>query len=222
LWIAIMAVIVIAFPCSCCDDDDALDDVFHVDGAGFWGTVGHDAPSGLWYIEVDLTKHSYFFPTNLPDSFKVEGIAIRFTGRFSRIDNPTANTDLSTCYKVNIKSVWLRQGEYESEDAVSYSFYINAEEALVPLEELPSFIQERVAVLSEFIYFYVGIGKVFRGEWNDRVVYAIYCTGSNHLKDIYYEDGSRIDFAKEDFKKFMTESQGWRCLYVIFDYTHGI
>ena len=68
----------------------------------------------------------------------------------------------------------------------------------------------------QFSSYGVTQGKVFRGEWNGKIVYHIYNPMSSCVYcETFYEDGSAVDFDSEDIiRSFQETSKNWTLIYI--------
>lgn len=56
--------------------------------------------------------------------------------------------------------------------------------------------------------------KIYRGEWNEQIVYFILNTLSScGFCEVYYEDGTKLSFSNNSSADFCTSSKNWKLIY---------
>ena len=107
-----------------------------------------------------------------------------------------------------------RESELSSTDDRSFFQKLNeAPVVLVPKDELPKWLIEKVGFYGMDAERDVLLPKVFRGIWNGRVTYFLQIYFSSCVMcDTYYENGEKINWAVQDghnSDKFCSESKDW-------------
>lgn len=85
----------------------------------------------------------------------------------------------------------------------------------VTLASLPEWLA-KLFENGQFSSFGITRGKVFRGEWNGKIVYHIYNPMSSCVYcEMFYEDGNAIVFDSEDIiRSFHETSKNWTFIYI--------
>jgi len=85
----------------------------------------------------------------------------------------------------------------------------------VELASLPEWLA-KLFENGQFSSFGATQGKVFRGEWNGKIVYHIFNPMSSCVYcEMFYEDGNAIVFDSEDIiRSFRKTSKNWTFIYI--------
>ena len=102
-----------------------------------------------------------------------------------------------------------------------YQFGFEVPIAMVPKEELPEFLKDRIdyffGIYSEKPMITGTTIEFFRGKWNKRTVYYFYHSLSSCMFcEVYYSDGTKIDWSNGDnFEDFWSSTTSWAMIYQI-------
>ena len=102
-----------------------------------------------------------------------------------------------------------------------YQFGFEVPVTIVPKEELPEFLKDRIdyflGIYSEKPMLTGTTIEFFRGKWNKRTVYYFYHSLSSCMFcEVYYSDGTKIDWSNEDrFEGFYSKFSNWVLIYQI-------
>ena len=229
-FVALLALIALTYAyASCSSDDDstemAREAVGHVERME--GVMVQEPHNGKWHIMVatpqyrpeSMSKYhvSLYYPVNLASRYKVNGLRVVFSG------DSFTDSRLKELYDGITDYFYMEVDAIESvadTAPLSFDFYKDAEDELVGKDGLPEWLLSRVSSLESFSIMHWGTVKVFRGIWRGRVVYVIYNSYTScQMCEMYYDDGENINWDKEDYVEFMNESTGWKCIYIVFDYS---
>ena len=113
-----------------------------------------------------------------------------------------------------------KKAETNNDIVYVYQFGYNVPMAIVPKEELPEFLRDRIDYLWESYVEKPLTGtsvEIFRGKWNNRTVYYSYHSLSSCMFcDIWYSDGTKIDWSNGDnFESFLSKNTNWVLIYQI-------
>ncbi|MCL2436348.1 MAG: hypothetical protein FWD09_09480 [Lentimicrobiaceae bacterium] len=111
--------------------------------------------------------------------------------------------------------------EISNETIYVYQFGYSVPVAIVPKEELPEFLRESIdyfsGIYDEKPMICGATVEFFRGKWNKRTVYYFYNSYSScAFCEVFYSDGTRLDWSKGDnFEDFWSKSTNWVLIYQI-------
>jgi len=114
-----------------------------------------------------------------------------------------------------------KKAETSNETIYVYQFGYSVPVAIVPKEELPEFLRDRI---DYFLEIYdekpLPVGptiEFFRGKWNKRTVYYFYHSYSSCMFcEVYYGDGTKLDWSNGDnFEDFWSKTTNWVLIYQI-------
>ena len=113
-----------------------------------------------------------------------------------------------------------KKAETSNETIFVYQFGYSVPVVIVPKEELPEFLRERIDYYLEIYEKEPLTGatiEFFRGEWNKRTVYYWYhMLSSCMFCEVYYSDGTKIDWSNgENFEDFFAKKGNWVLIYQI-------
>jgi len=115
---------------------------------------------------------------------------------------------------------YSKKAELRNETVYVHQFGFNVPVAIVPKEELPEFLRDRIDYFGEMYNEKPTTGttiEFFRGKWNKRTVYYFYHSASScAFCEVYYSDGTIIDWSnRDDFEGFVSKNNNWVLIYQI-------
>ena len=112
--------------------------------------------------------------------------------------------------------------ESKNDSIYVYQFGYNVPVSIVPKEELPEFLRDRIDYLwgSYVEKPLTGTSvQIFRGEWDKRTVYYLYHSLSSCMFcEVWHDDGTIFDWSNNGehyFETFYSKSRNWELIYQI-------